>query len=76
MVSLAGISTNPVKIEVIQNWPTPKDISDVRSRLGMFGYYQKFIRDYSKKARPLTQITEKRHWTSSGGLNRKKLGSS
>ena len=38
---------------------TPKDVSDVHSGLGMFGYYQNIIRDYRKKARPLTKLTEK-----------------
>ena len=59
VVSQAGIATDPSKIEVIRDWPTPKDASDVRSGLGMFGYYRKFIKDYSKKARPLTRLTEK-----------------
>ena len=59
IVSPIGISTDPSKIEAIKNWPTPRDASDVRSGLGMFGYYRKFIRDYSKKARPLTRLTEK-----------------
>ena len=75
VVSPVGISTNPAKIEVIQNWPTPQDVSDVCSCSGMFGYFQKFIRDYSKKAKPLTKLTDKSVafvWD----LNRKKLDSS
>ena len=59
VVSPLGISTDPSKLEAITDWPTPKDVSDVRSGLGMFGYYRKFIKDYSKKARPLTKLTEK-----------------
>ena len=59
VVGSEGISTDPTKIEAIKNWPTPKDASDVRSGLGMFGYYRKFIREYSRKARPLTRLTEK-----------------
>ena len=34
------------------------DMGDVRSGLGIFGYYQKFVKDYSNKARPLTRLTE------------------
>ena len=56
---LGWFSTNPSKIEVIKNWPTPKDASDVCSGLGMFRYYWKFIWNYSGKARPLTRLTEK-----------------
>ena len=37
VVSPAVISTGPAKIEVIQNWPTPKDVSNVHCGLGMFG---------------------------------------
>ena len=59
IVSPLGISTDPSKIEAIKHWPTPQDAGDVRSGLGMFGYYRKFIWDYSKKARPLTRLTEK-----------------
>jgi len=59
VVSPVGICTDPSKIEVIQSWPTPKDAGDVRSGLGMFGYYRKFVKDYSKKAKPLTRLTEK-----------------
>lgn len=59
VVSPLGIATDPSKIEAIKSWPTPKDASDVRSGLGMFGYYRKFIKNYSEKARPLTRLTEK-----------------
>ena len=59
VVSPLGISTDPSKIEAIKHWPTPKDAGDVRSGLGMFGYYRKFIKGYSQKARPLTRLTEK-----------------
>ena len=54
-----GIATDPSKLEVIRNWPTPKDVGDVRSGLHMLGYYRKFVKGYSKKARPLTRLTEK-----------------
>ena len=54
-----GIATDPSKLEAIKNWPTPKDVGDEKSGLGMFGYYRKFVKDYSKKARPLMRLTEK-----------------
>ena len=38
---------------------TPKDVSDVRLGLGMFGYSRKFIWGYSEKSRPLTRLTDK-----------------
>ena len=45
------------KLEAIRNWP--KDVGDVTSGLGMFGFYKKFVKDYSKKSRPLRRLTEK-----------------
>ena len=54
-----GIATDPSKLEAIKNWLTPKDVGDVRSGLGMFGYYQKFVKNFSEKASPLTRLTEK-----------------
>ena len=53
IVSADGISTNPEKIAAVQNWPIPKSKKDVRSFLGITGYYRKFIQGYAKVARPL-----------------------
>ena len=58
-VSPLGILTDPAKIKAIKNWPTAKGVSDIRSGLGMFGYYRKFIKGYREKARPLMRLTEK-----------------
>ena len=59
LVSEQGVSTDPSKIEVMEKWPTPKDVSDVRSALGLFCYYKRFIQGYSTLARPLIKLTEK-----------------
>lgn len=56
IVSDQGISTNPKKIEAIKNFPEPKTIKDIRSFLGLSGYYRRFIRDYAKLAKPLTSL--------------------
>jgi len=58
IISKDGIKTDPTKIEAIQNWPIPKSKTDVRSFLGLSGYYRRFIRDYSKVACALTEITK------------------
>ena len=49
VVSPAGISTDPAKIKMIQNWPIPKDVSYVHSDLGMFGYDWNLITDDRKR---------------------------
>ena len=62
-----GIHTNPQKIECVKTWPTPKNITELRSFLGLCSYYRRFIANYSHVAKPLTRLTEKDqkfNWTS------------
>ena len=56
IVSEHGIETNPKKIEVIQKWPIPTNITETRSFLGLCNYYRKFIKDYAKIAKPLYKL--------------------
>ena len=53
VVSREGISTDPAKIEKVQNMACPKCVKDIRSFLGLVGYYRKFIFNFSKIAAPL-----------------------
>jgi len=53
------LSVDPLKVEAIQNWQTPKNATEVRSFLGLAGYYQRFIKDFAKVAVPLTRLTKK-----------------
>ena len=59
MVSKEGISTDPGKTKVINDWPIPSNISDLRSFLGCVGYYRQFIRDFAKIAEPLYKLERK-----------------
>ena len=54
-MSLKGVSTDPEKIRAIVDWPTPTCVKDVRSFLGMAGYYRRFIREFSTVARPMNK---------------------
>ena len=56
VVSGKGISTNPKKVEAVAKWPTPKTVYDVRSFLGFVGYYRRFIKDFSKIAKPIREV--------------------
>ena len=56
IVSEEGIKTNPGKIKAIAEFPYPATVYDLRSFLGLAGYYRRFVIDYAKVAKPLTNI--------------------
>lgn len=56
IISSEGIKTNPAKVEAIQNFPLPRTLRDLRSFLGLSGYYRRFVQDYAKLAKPLTAL--------------------
>lgn len=56
MVSAHGVSTDPTKIEAVSSWPIPKDTKELRSFLGLAGYYRKFVQHFAITARPLTDL--------------------
>ena len=56
VVSGEGIETDPDKIEKVKNWPTPKNSDELRSFLAFASYYRRFIKDFSKISRPLSEL--------------------
>lgn len=54
-----GVATDDKKIEEVKNWPTPKTLKQVRSFLGLAGYYRRFIRNYGLMSKPLTDLLKK-----------------
>ena len=59
VVSSKGIIVDPTKIEVVMKWPRPITVTEVRSFLGLAGYYRRFAQDFSKLSSTLTQLTKK-----------------
>ena len=59
VISAEGVSVDSQKIEVVLIWKPPKNVSEVRSFLGLARYYRKFVEGLSKIAAPLTKLTRK-----------------
>lgn len=59
VVGERGISMEEQKVKAVRDWPVPKDVSDVRSFLGLAGYYRKFVRKFSEIASPLSELLQK-----------------
>nr|GEY37298.1 hypothetical protein [Tanacetum cinerariifolium] len=59
VVNIEGIHVDPNKIEEVKNWKPPKTPTEIRSFLGLAGYYRRFIASFSKIAKPLTLLTQK-----------------
>nr|GEU74983.1 putative reverse transcriptase domain-containing protein [Tanacetum cinerariifolium] len=59
VVNQSGIHVDPSKIEAMKNWKAPTTLLEIRSFLGLAGYYRRFIANFSKIAKPLTLLTQK-----------------
>jgi hypothetical protein len=59
VISQGGVSVDPSKVEAVINWERPKNASEVRSFLGLAGYYRRFIKGFSQIALPMTRLTRK-----------------
>lgn len=66
VVSEQGIAMDPDKVKAVSEWPVPRSAKDIRSFLGLAGYYRRFIRDFSRIAAPLSDLLKEEQafqWT-------------
>ena len=59
VVSASGVSVDSEKVEAVMSWERPKSVFEIRSFLGLAGYYRIFIEDFSRLAAPMTRLTRK-----------------
>jgi hypothetical protein len=58
VITPQGIEVDQAKVETIQGWPVPKTITQLRSFLGLAGFYHRFVKDFSTIAAPLNALTK------------------
>jgi hypothetical protein len=66
IISTGGVPVDPGKVKDLLNWMPPATVSEIRSFLGLVGYYRRFIKDFSKIAKPMMKLLEKNkafEWT-------------
>ena len=55
----SGVLVDPEKVKAVMSWERPKSVFEIRSFLGLAGYYRRFIKDFSRLATPMTRLTRK-----------------
>ena len=78
VISRQGVAPDPAKIDAVRNIPPPSDLKQLRSFLGLTGYYRRFVPQYATVAAPLTQLTTKEYqnkfsWTEERDKSFRKL---
>ncbi|WVZ69420.1 LOW QUALITY PROTEIN: hypothetical protein U9M48_018208 [Paspalum notatum var. saurae] len=59
VVSYKGVSTDPKKIDTVLHWPVPTSVKELKSFLGLAGYYRKFVKNFGLISKPLNNLLKK-----------------
>ena len=59
LVSGAGVPADPAKVKAVMDWPSPRNVHDLRCFLGLTNYFRKFIQGYASMSRCLTNLFKK-----------------
>jgi hypothetical protein len=59
ILTAEGVAVDPEKVTAVANWKRPTSVTEIRSFLGLAGYYRRFIEGFSKIARPMTTLLQK-----------------
>ncbi|KAF5441909.1 hypothetical protein F2P56_037141, partial [Juglans regia] len=59
VISQEGVAVDPSKVEAVLSWPRPSTVREIRSFLGLAGYYRRFVEGFSRLSGPLTALTRK-----------------
>jgi len=66
VITTEGISVDPSKVQDVLNWKAPTSVAEIQSFLGLAGYYRRFIPEFSRIAKPMTELLKKGtkfHWS-------------
>lgn len=58
-ISGSGVSTEAAKVQVVEQWPVPKNLRELRGFLGLTGYYRRFIKHYGLISKPISDLLKK-----------------